>query len=309
MAVDVAIKLFRQLEGIMHVLDAHIASPFIVWNASYDIAAQFHGLAHQLAPIGKRQNAVLGKGHQLQVANIAHLLSHFDQGTQRSQIGITDIHVAANVQCSLRHLPANLLEGAFFDILGSQTGLAFTPDLDAFQQRPRRIVTRLPHREYGIKMDMCINERGRNESTGSIDLASSGIGGKVAGNSGKVPILNSDIDKTLMAVKLCMTNDEIIMHKKFLFYLISLKSSWPYSSSPIGARQEKAFARPVYDRDSAVSQSVMVTIVGCYCRVCTLPATRPRLTKMAMCGSRAVPMKSSRSRAIASAQLRSRRLS
>jgi hypothetical protein len=45
-------------------------------------------------------------------------------------------------------------------------------------------------------MDMRINEWGRNKSTGGIDLASSRIGGKVAGNSGKVPILNSDIDKT-----------------------------------------------------------------------------------------------------------------
>src|SRR5205807_1236387 len=88
-------------------------------------------------------------------------------------------------------------------------------------------------------MDMRINERGRDKSTGGIDLARSRIGGKVASNSGKVPILNSDIDKTLMAVKLCVTNDEIIMHKKFLFYLISLKSSWPYSSSAATSRQEK----------------------------------------------------------------------
>ena len=39
--------------------------------------------------------------------------TRIDQGTQRGQIRITDIHVTANMQRSLRHLPAYLLEGAW----------------------------------------------------------------------------------------------------------------------------------------------------------------------------------------------------
>src|SRR5690242_21861838 len=44
--------------------------PFIMRYASHDVAPELHGLAHQFASVGKRQNAILGKGNQLQVTNI-----------------------------------------------------------------------------------------------------------------------------------------------------------------------------------------------------------------------------------------------
>jgi len=71
-----------------------------------------------------------------------------------------------------------------------------------------------------------------------------------------------------MAVKLCVAHEKIIMHKKFLFYLINLKSSWPYSSSPIGARQEKAFTWPVRNDLGPV------VVIGEINFVSTLPKTR-----------------------------------
>ena len=79
MAVNIAVELSGKREGIMDILDAHIARPLVVGNASNDIAAKFHGLLHQLAPIGKRQDAILGKGNQLQVADIAHFFTDFKQ--------------------------------------------------------------------------------------------------------------------------------------------------------------------------------------------------------------------------------------
>jgi hypothetical protein len=88
-------------------------------------------------------------------------------------------------------------------------------------------------------MDVGINERGRNQSTGSINFAIGAMGGEVTGNASKVPILYGDIDKALTTVKLRVTHEKIVMHKKFLFYHVIIGvSSWQYSSDIINTRQE-----------------------------------------------------------------------
>ena len=46
MAVDIAVELFGKSKGIMDIFDAHVARPFVMWNTSNEIAAQFHGLSH-----------------------------------------------------------------------------------------------------------------------------------------------------------------------------------------------------------------------------------------------------------------------
>jgi hypothetical protein len=88
-------------------------------------------------------------------------------------------------------------------------------------------------------MDVGINERGRNQSTGSINFAIGAMGGEVTGNASKVPILYGDIYKALTTVKSRVTHEKIVMHKKFLFYHVIIGvSSWQYSSDIINTRQE-----------------------------------------------------------------------
>src|SRR5689334_10522515 len=76
MNIDVPIKLLRQREAIMHIFDAHITSPLIMWNTSYKITAELHSLTHQLASIREGHDTILWESYQLQVAYITHFFTH-----------------------------------------------------------------------------------------------------------------------------------------------------------------------------------------------------------------------------------------
>src|SRR6266704_1821483 len=115
-AVNIAVELFGKGKGIMHIFNTHIARPLVVWNASNQIAAKFHSMAHQLVSIRERQDAILGKSNELQVTDVVYLLTHLNQGPQRGQVRIAYIHVTANVQCSLGYFPTDLLQGTLFNI-------------------------------------------------------------------------------------------------------------------------------------------------------------------------------------------------
>src|SRR5947208_2516960 len=108
MAVNIPVELACQFESIMHILDAHIACPLIMWNTAYEVTAQFHGFAHQLTSIGEGHDTILGEGDQLQVTNITYLLTHFNQCPECGQVRIAYIDMAANVKSSLSNLPADL---------------------------------------------------------------------------------------------------------------------------------------------------------------------------------------------------------
>src|SRR6266568_2827570 len=221
-AVNIAVELFGQGKGIMHIFNTHIARPLVVWNASNQVAAKFHSLAHQLVSIRERQDAILGKSNELQVTYILYLVTHLNQGPQRGQVRIAYIHVTANVQRSLGYFPTDLLQGTLFNIFTGQTSLAFTPDLDPFKQRARSIVARLPHRQHGIQMNVSINEGRRHEPASGIDLSLSAIRGKIAGDFSKAPILDGDVNKTTVTIKPGMADDEVILHMIFLFGTIQV---------------------------------------------------------------------------------------
>src|SRR5258708_8836814 len=70
-AINVALKLFCQCKSVMYFFDAHITGPLVMWNASYEIAAQFHRPVHQLASIGYSKNTLLAKTASLQITKIA----------------------------------------------------------------------------------------------------------------------------------------------------------------------------------------------------------------------------------------------
>src|SRR2546423_8003563 len=66
-------------------------------------------------------------------------------------------------------------------------------------------------------MDVCIDERGHHQPTGGIDFTRRAtVGRKFANDAGKVAVLRGDIHQPIMTVKLCMTDDKIILHMKFL---------------------------------------------------------------------------------------------
>src|SRR5579871_6608174 len=115
--------------------------------------------------------------------------------------------MAANVQRSLRHFPAYLFQYAPFHIFARQRGLALAPDLDAFEQSAAGIVARLSHRQHGIQVDMRIDEGGRNQPTGSINFVCRTVS-NIRRDASELPILNSDIDQSRLAVQSGMTNDE-----------------------------------------------------------------------------------------------------
>src|SRR5450759_4026897 len=119
MTVNIAVEFFGKLKGIMDVFNPHIARPLEMGDATNQVAAQFHRFAQQLAPIGKRHDAILGEGDQLQVTNITYFFTYLKQCLQSGQVGITDIDMAAYVDSALRDLPANLLENALLNIFSS----------------------------------------------------------------------------------------------------------------------------------------------------------------------------------------------
>ena len=63
---------------------------------------------------------------------------------------------------------------------------------------------------------MSINKGRHDESTGGINLPVSTIQGKLAGDSGKAPMLHGNINQPLVAMKLSVADDEIVLHTMFL---------------------------------------------------------------------------------------------
>ena len=190
--VNVAVKLLRQFKGEMDILDTHITSPFVMRDTANEVTAQFHSLAHQFAPIGEGQNAILWESHQLQIADITHLFTHLDQGFQRDQRGITDIDVATYVKRSLSYFPPNFFQGTPFHILVGQRRFALAPNLDALQQCACRIVTWLSHRQHSVQVHMRIDKRRRDKVASRIDLTCRALS-DITGDTSKMSILDGDI--------------------------------------------------------------------------------------------------------------------
>ena len=66
-------------------------------------------------------------------------------------------------------------------------------------------------------MNVSINEGRHDKPTSRIDLFLSPMRGKLARNFSITPILDSDVNKTIMTMKPGMADDEVILHMIFLF--------------------------------------------------------------------------------------------
>src|SRR6266436_7546007 len=66
-------------------------------------------------------------------------------------------------------------------------------------------------------MDVRINERRRDKPASSINLACGAVGGQHIRDSGESSILYSDINEVRAAMKVRMTDDQVVMHTMILF--------------------------------------------------------------------------------------------
>ena len=126
-------EAFRHLEGNLHIPHTVLPGEFVVWNPSHHIGPHLHGPDHQILPLGKCKDTVLGEGHNLYIHQVFHLILNFEQGFHGEQRRVSGIGVGAYSETAVCHLPLDGLKGVFLEDFLGQMGLSLPPYGNPFQ--------------------------------------------------------------------------------------------------------------------------------------------------------------------------------
>src|SRR5262249_13179708 len=125
--IHVAIVAPGQREYIMHILNAHLTRPLVMRNTAHYIGAQAQRLLQQRLPIGEREDAILRECPQLELTDIAYLLTHLQERPQCREAGVTHIYMRADIECPLCHGPRDRLQRSPLHIRAAEARLALAP--------------------------------------------------------------------------------------------------------------------------------------------------------------------------------------
>jgi peptidoglycan/xylan/chitin deacetylase (PgdA/CDA1 family) len=152
-----------EVEDEMDLLNAVVAGPFVVRDAADDVAAEPHRLAHQLLPVGEREDAVLGEGDEAKVDDVADLLAELEEGAQGDEVRVADVDVRSDQAGALGHFPADGLQRATLDVVVGERRLALGPGEDPLDERARLVEARLADGEDGVEVDVRVDQRRREQ--------------------------------------------------------------------------------------------------------------------------------------------------
>jgi hypothetical protein len=166
--------------------------------------------------------AILREGHELQVQIGRDLFLHLEQGIDRQQPRIADVHMAAHRQQPLRHRPVAIGQGPLRHRLLGQLRLQFAPELDAFQQGAGLVQPRQAERQRRVHMEMGINERRRNQPSRRVDLLRA-LRSNPRLCRDDSPILDTDIDSCTAIRQIAAANYQVHHLSPFRYGTISAR--------------------------------------------------------------------------------------
>ena len=109
-----------------------------------------------------------GKGHDLQVDPVAHLVLDLQQGLHRELVLVRGVGVGADEARALGDLPIDRLLGPGLHRFEGAGLLLPAPDGDALVQRAADVGLQV-RGEHRVEMDVRVDQRARDEPAGAVD--------------------------------------------------------------------------------------------------------------------------------------------
>ena len=138
---------------------------------SHDVAALLDGFVEQFGRAGIAQDSLLGKGHDLDLAETAEALAGEEQALSGAQAA-DRAHVGEEPEERGSVLDTRLEDpaGAPRHLLGVVLALEVVGDLDRFGERSRHVRTHSLAEQGLVGVEMEIHEAGRHETASGVDL-------------------------------------------------------------------------------------------------------------------------------------------
>src|SRR5262245_38776883 len=104
----------------------------IIRNPPDDLGTKLDRLVHELLRAGEPEISVLGEGDDLQIDEVAELLTEFCKCANTSKLGLTNVSLTADVKRSLCNRPLADLSCSRLIVLDSFRLLRLRPDRYSF---------------------------------------------------------------------------------------------------------------------------------------------------------------------------------
>ena len=137
-------------------------------DAADHVRPHVEGAEEELRAAGVGVDAVLGKGHDLQVDPVAHLVLDLQQGLHRELVLVRGVGMGADEARPLRDLPIDRLLGPGLDRFEVADFLLPAPDRDALVQRAADVGLQV-RGEHRVEMDVRVDQRARDEPARAVD--------------------------------------------------------------------------------------------------------------------------------------------
>jgi len=208
MDVDEAAGFFRQIEGERYVAEAVLAGKLVMGNSADHVGAQFDRPPHLRLSAGKGVYPVLGKGDDLDVHDILHRFPDLGERADGREGRVGRVRVGPYVPHPRRNLPFYRFHRIPDDHVFGQEFFPLAPNLDSLEKGSRFVEPRVADAEYGVEMQVRIDERRRNEMPRRIDFAVRPCG-KFRREGGKQSPFDSDIPKGFFAPQPAIPEDYV----------------------------------------------------------------------------------------------------
>ena len=142
---------------------------FEMRDAADHVHAHIQGPDHVLSSGWGAVEAVLRKGHQLQVEIRGNAALHFQHRFDTAQVVGGRINMGADRQKAHANRPVAIAQSAVDHLIHCRSLTQFAPKADALQERTRGVDPRQPVGQHRVHVKMRINKRGRDQIAGRVD--------------------------------------------------------------------------------------------------------------------------------------------
>jgi len=165
MHVDVGVELPGDVEDNLDMPPAVLRRRFIERHAADDINTEFHDLAHQRFGTGRFDDALLRKGHDLDIDQITKSLARTDQTFGRAcAADRIDIDMGAQPRDTVLQGLREDARRPVRDFVHRVTAFELPQDLDGFVERPGAIDGGAFRDQRFVQMNMRLDEAGNGHS-------------------------------------------------------------------------------------------------------------------------------------------------
>ena len=166
--VDQEAALLRLVEDQLEAGDARLPRRFVVRDAADHVRSHVEGAEEEFRATGVGVDTILGKGDDLQVDPVAHLVLDLQQGLHRELVLVRGVGVGADEACPLGDLPIDRLLGPGLHRFESADLLLPAPDGDSLVQRAGDVGLQV-RSEHRVEMDVRVDQRARDEPARAVD--------------------------------------------------------------------------------------------------------------------------------------------